>query len=394
VRIPLTRGRWILDLALSGALDRALDRVLELALVMALDIVMLDSGALNIFILNIHSALSCELTSPSQSKGAGKPTMTQDDEQDVKNDQEDGVARAPAETRRLFCFGLGYSALVFARRLRDEGWTVAGTCRREEKRRQLIDEGFDAYLFNTGQPLESPKEMLGGATHILSSIAPDGSSEPVLDSHLEDLITLETLQWIGYLSTTGVYGDTGGTPVDEGDHVNPTTERSRRRVLAEQRWMSLRHQRGLPLHLFRLAGIYGPHRSALDRVRSGTAQRINKPGHKFSRIHVDDIATVLQASIAKPRGGAIYNVCDDRPAMPAHVTGYACKLLGKALPPAISFEDAQKTMTPMAQSFWRDHRKVDNSRLKFELSVTLAYPDYKKGLESILEAEKKEEKED
>jgi nucleoside-diphosphate-sugar epimerase len=122
-------------------------------------------------------------------------------------------------------------------------------------------------------------------------------------------------------------------------------------------------------------------------VRTGTAQRINKPGHKFSRIHVDDIATVLQASIEKPRGGAIYNVCDDRPAMPAHVTGYACKLLGKTLPQAISFEDAQKTMTPMAQSFWRDNRKVDNSRLKFELGVSLAYPDYKKGLESILEVD-------
>jgi nucleoside-diphosphate-sugar epimerase len=316
--------------------------------------------------------------------------MTPEDEQEVKNDQESAADDESVEDRRLFCFGLGYSALALARRLRDQGWAVAGTCRREEKRRQLVDEGFEAYLFNTGQPLESAKGILAGTTHILSSIAPDGGSEPVLDSHLEDLVTLETLQWIGYLSTTGVYGDTGGTPIDEGDRVNPTTERSRRRVLAEQRWLTLRHQRGLPVHLFRLAGIYGPHRSIFDRVRSGTAQRINKPGHKFSRIHVDDIATVLQASIEKPRGGAIYNVCDDRPAMPAHVTGYACKLLGKTLPQAISFEDAQKTMTPMAQSFWRDNRKVDNSRLKFELGVSLAYPDYKKGLESILEVEENE----
>ena len=316
--------------------------------------------------------------------------MTPDDEEDVKNDQED----KPTENRRLFCFGLGYSALVLARRLRDEGWAVAGTCRREEKQQQLIDEGFETFLFDISRTLDSAKEMLKGTTHIVSSVSPDSGSDAVLDCHLEDLVTLETLQWIGYLSTTGVYGDTGGTPVDEGDLLNPTTERSRRRVIAEQRWLTLRHQRGLPVHLFRLAGIYGPHRSVLDRVRSGTAQRINKPGHKFSRIHVEDIATVLQASMAKPRGGAIYNVCDNRPAMPAHVTGFACKLLGKSPPPVISFEEAEKNMSPMAKTFWRDNRKIDNSRLKFELGVTLEYPDYKKGLESILEVEESEESEE
>ncbi|MGA0392544.1 MAG: SDR family oxidoreductase [Rhodospirillales bacterium] len=295
-----------------------------------------------------------------------------------------------SETRRLFCFGLGYSALTFARRLRDEGWSIAGTCRGEDKQRKLADEGFDAFLFDLGRPLDHAKEMLRGATHILSSVPPDSGNDPVLDCHLEDLVALETLQWIGYLSTTGVYGDTGGAPVDEGDQLNPTSERSRRRVLAEQRWLKLRHQRGLPVHIFRLAGIYGPHRSILDKVRAGTAKRIYKPGHKFSRIHVEDIATVLQASIEKPRGGGIYNVCDNHPATPAQVTAFACELLGKKPPPVVLFKDAEKNMTPMAKSFWRDNRKVDNARLKFELGVTLEYPDYKKGLEAILEAEKDE----
>jgi len=170
------------------------------------------------------------------------------------------------------------------------------------------------------------------------------------------------------------------------------TERARRRILAEKRWLSLRHQNGLPVHIFRLAGIYGPHRSVLDRVKNGTAQRIYKPGHKFSRIHVEDIATVLQASMAKSRGGAIYNVCDSQPATPAQVTAYACKLLGMKLPPLVLFKEAEKNMSDMAKSFWRDNRKVDNSRLKFELGVMLDYPNFKKGLEATLEAEKAEAK--
>ncbi len=300
-------------------------------------------------------------------------------------------ADARSEPNRLFCFGMGYSALVLARRLRDEGWVVAGTCRYEEKRQALADEGFEAFLFNRDQPLESPEAALQGTTHVLSSVPPD-TDDPVLDHHRADLIKLESLQWLGYLSTTGVYGDTGGAIVDEGNPLSPMTERARRRILAEKRWLSLRHRDGLPVHIFRLAGIYGPHRSVLDRVRNGTAQRIYKPGHKFSRIHVEDIATVLQASMAKQRGGAVYNVCDNQPATPAQVTAYGCKLLGMKLPPLVLFKEAEKNMSPMAKSFWRDNRRVDNSRLKYELGVSLAYPDYKKGLEAIVEAEKNKKK--
>ena len=292
------------------------------------------------------------------------------------------------EKRRLFCFGLGYSALVLARQLLGEGWVVSGTCRSEEKCRALNKEGLDVYLFNTDKPLQTPKEILKGTTHILSSIPPGIGSDVVLDAHLDDIATLNDLKWVGYFSTTGVYGDTGGAPVDEGDRLRPSSERSRRRVIAEKRWLTLRHQRGLPIHLFRLAGIYGPGRSILDKVRKNSAQRIYKPGHKFSRIHVDDIANVIKASIDKPRGGAIYNVCDNHPAMPAHVTDFAYKLLGKESTPIIPFEEAEKKRTSMAKSFWQDNRKIDNSRLKFELGVNLLYPNYQKGLESILDFEK------
>ncbi|MEX2449869.1 MAG: SDR family oxidoreductase [Rhodospirillales bacterium] len=284
---------------------------------------------------------------------------------------------------KLFCFGLGYSALVLARRLKADGWFVGGTCRHEDTRARLSAEGIDVFLFDRDRPLENPGAALNGATHILVSVPPDAAGDSVLDRHRADILALRDVHWIGYLSTTGVYGDTGGAPVDESALVNPTTERSRRRVMAEKRWLGLRHREGLAVHVFRLAGIYGPGRSIFERLRAGSAQRIDRPGHLFSRIHVEDIATVLQASIAKPRPGAIYNVCDDEPAAPADVTAYACRLAGVTPPPMVSFEDAQKTMTPMALSFWRDNRRIDNGLIKRELGVTLAYPTYKEGLEAI-----------
>jgi nucleoside-diphosphate-sugar epimerase len=296
------------------------------------------------------------------------------------------IPMTEAGTRKnagLFCFGLGYSALVLARRLKADGWSVAGTCRREDTRARLSAEGIDAFSFDRDRPLENPGAALKGATHILVSVPPDAAGDPVLDRHRADILALRDVRWIGYLSTTGVYGDTGGAPVDESALVNPTTERSRRRALAEKRWLALRHREGLAVHVFRLAGIYGPGRSIFERLRAGSAQRIDRPGHLFSRIHVEDIATVLQASIAKPRPGAIYNVCDDEPAAPADVTAYACALAGVTPPPVVSFEDAQKTMTPMALSFWRDNRRVDNGLIKRELGVTLAYPTYKEGLAAV-----------
>lgn len=292
-----------------------------------------------------------------------------------------------AERLRLFCFGLGYSATHLARRLLAQGWSVAGTCQGEEKRRDLAALGIEAFLFDRERPMADTARVLAGATHLISSVPPDGAGDPVLDTLRQAIVAHGGWRWAGYLSTTGVYGDTGGAVVDESSALAPTSERGRRRVAAEAAWLALHRDHGVPVHVFRLAGIYGPGRSAFDRIREGAAQRVIKPGHAFGRIHVDDIAQVLTASMAKPAPGAVYNVCDDEPAAPADVIAFACRLLGVPPPPPVEFEVARKTMSPMALSFWRDNRRVDNGRLKRELGVSLACPTYREGLAAILAAE-------
>ncbi len=286
---------------------------------------------------------------------------------------------------RLFCFGLGYSATVLARRLLADGWAVAGTCQSADKVAELSAQGITAHLFDGGRPLGDFAAALAGTTHLLSSVPPGKDGDPVLEAHARDLAGLPGLRWAGYLSTTGVYGDTGGATVDESAPLNPGSQRSRRRVEAEAGWLALHRDHRLPVHVFRLAGIYGPGRSVLDRVRAGAAQRIVKPGHAFGRIHVDDIASVLRASMADPAPGAVYNVCDDEPAAPAEVVEFACRLLDVEPPPEIPFDEAARTMSPMALSFWRDNRRVDNGRIRRDLGVTLAYPTYREGLQAILD---------
>lgn len=281
---------------------------------------------------------------------------------------------------RLFCFGLGYSALALARRVLAAGWRVAGTCRGEARRAELASGGIEAFLFDRGRPLDDPRTALAGTTHLLASVPPDPAGDPVLDHHAGDLRQLRGIAWAGYLSTTGVYGDRQGGWVDEQSTLAPTGERGSRRLAAERAWLAL----GLPVHVFRLAGIYGPGRSALEAVRSGTARRIDKPGQVFSRIHVEDIAQVLLASIARPNPGAAYNVCDDDPAPPAAVIAEACRLLGAPLPPLEPFEQAQASMSAMARSFYADSKRVRNDRIKTELGVVLAYPSYREGLRALL----------
>ena len=246
--------------------------------------------------------------------------------------------------------------------------------------------GIDGHLFPGASP-DQTAAALFGATHLLLSAPPDEDGDPVLKAHAADLARLvRRFSWVGYLSTTGVYGDRQGGWVDEATPVNPGSGRSRRRVAAEQAWRALWHDAGLPVHIFRLPGIYGPGRSALDAVRQGRAHRVDKPGQLFSRIHVEDIATTLRASMARPNPGSIYNVADDEPA-PAHeVTAYACALLGIEPPPLIPVEKAG--LSPMARSFYAESRRVRNDRIKLDLGVTLAYPDYRAGLDAILAAER------
>jgi nucleoside-diphosphate-sugar epimerase len=288
---------------------------------------------------------------------------------------------------RLFCFGLGYTARVLAAALMGEGWTVAGTCRDEATRADLAADGIDAFLFDRDRPLDDTGAALDGATHLLSSVPPDAEGDPVLARHAGAIAAMKGLAWAGYLSSTGVYGDTGGAAVDETAAVNPTSERGRRRAEAEDGWLDLWRATGVPVHVFRLSGIYGPGRSVLDAVRAGQARRIDKPGHLFARIHVDDIAAVLRASMARPDPGAVYNVCDDEPAPAADVVAFACELLGVDAPPLVPYPQAAGEMSPMALSFWRDNRRVDNSRIKGELGVRLKFPDYRAGLRAVLAAE-------
>jgi nucleoside-diphosphate-sugar epimerase len=277
--------------------------------------------------------------------------------------------------RHLFCFGLGFTGLALAERLRAQGWRVGGTTRSADKAHALAARGIAAVAFGPEHALDP--RCFAAASHIVSAIPPDATGDPVLTRHGADLTRLRP-DWVGYLSTTGVYGDHGGGWVDETTRLAPVGERGARRVAAEAGWRAL----GLRPHVFRLAGIYGPGRSALDTVRAGTARRIVKPGQLFSRIHVEDIARVLEASIAQPNPGAIYNVCDDAAAPPQDVIEHACRLLGVAPPPAIPFEQA--TLSPMARSFYAESKRVSNRRIKDELGVRLLYPDYRAGLAALL----------
>lgn len=268
-------------------------------------------------------------------------------------------------TKTLLSFGHGYSSRALARLLPADEWTVIGTSR----------SGGDGTVRWPGSDMS---DALARATHILVSVAPNEHGDPVLNA-LRDQIAAEAshIEWVGYLSTTGVYGDHQGGWVDEDTPLKPSTKRGQMRVSAEADWQ----KQGLMLHIFRLAGIYGPGRGPFAKVRNGTARRIIKPGQVFSRTHVEDIAQVLAASIAQPNPGAIYNVCDDDPAPPEDVIGYAAKLLGMPVPPAEDWDTAD--MTPMARSFYAESKKVRNDRIKDELGVELKYPDYRTGLQAM-----------
>jgi nucleoside-diphosphate-sugar epimerase len=285
---------------------------------------------------------------------------------------------------KLLGFGLGFSALAFARSLAGQGFAVAGTARSQEKADTLRAEGFAMTLFDANGPVED-ETIFEGATHLLDSIPPSEASVcPPLDWHSADIARLEDIAWIGYLSTTGVYGDHDGDWVDETTVPIPDLERSARRLEAEQNWLVMHERYGLPVHIFRLAGIYGSGRGVLQQIRSGRAKRIVKPGQVFSRTHVADIVQVLQASMARPNPGAIYNVCDDEPEAPDRVVEYGCELLGVTPPEPVAFEDA--SLSDMARSFYADNKRVRNDRIKDELGVTLKYPSYREGMAADLAA--------
>ncbi|MDP3341723.1 SDR family oxidoreductase [Frigidibacter sp.] len=281
----------------------------------------------------------------------------------------------------LLSLGHGYSAQALARLLLPQGWRIIGTTRSAAKAEALRATGVEPLIW-PGTPLAP---ALAEATHLLTSIAPEEDGDPVLAAHRGEIAAARNITWAGYLSTTGVYGDHAGGWVDEDCVLAPTTRRGKARVLAESEWQALAAASGLPLHIFRLAGIYGPGRGPFAKVRDGTARRIIKPGQVFSRIHVDDIAQVLAASIARPAPGTAYNVCDNDPAPPEDVIAHAATLLGLPLPPALRYDEAE--MTAMARSFYAESKRVRNDRIKEGLGVKLLYPGYREGLAALLAAE-------
>jgi len=288
--------------------------------------------------------------------------------------------------KRLFCFGLGYTARAFAALLEAGGWAVAGTTRDPAAHRDLAARGWTVYPFDSGRPLADPAAALAGTTHLLASAPPDAEGDPVLVHHAADIAALGGLAWAGYLSTTGVYGDREGGPVDESSDRVAVSERGRRRVAAEDSWLGLWREHRIPVHIFRLAGIYGPGRNALETVRQGRARRIRKPGQVFGRIHLDDIVQALRASVSRPNAGAAYNLTDDEPAPPDEVIAYACGLLGVEPPPLQEFEAVKDTLSPMARSFYGESKRVSNRRIKDELGVVLKWPSYREGLKGLLAA--------
>lgn len=279
-------------------------------------------------------------------------------------------------THTLLSFGHGYSARALTKHLLPQGWRVIGTTRTSEKADELAASGVEPLIW----PDSDMNAAIEAADHILISAGPDEDGDPTLNLLRNQIIQKSSkIRWAGYLSTTGVYGNFDGAWVDEMTPLNPTTKRGQLRKAAEEDWSSVA---GLPLHIFRLAGIYGPGRGPFAKVRNGTARRVIKEGQVFSRIHVEDIAQILWASIQRPNPGAAYNMCDDDPAPPQDVIAHAANLLSMPVPPAMAFEDAE--FTPMARSFYAENKKVRNDRIKTELGVKLIHPTYREGLQSLL----------
>ena len=279
----------------------------------------------------------------------------------------------------LFCFGLGYCADYLSAKLIKQGWQVSATCRTSEKAAVLEASGIRPVLLSGKKVTVTD---LGKADHILISVPPEqDGSDPVLNFAEAALAALQDqIKWVGYLSTTGVYGDHQGAWIDEETPAGLLSERGQRRVAAEAQWAAT----GLPMHYFRLAGIYGPGRNSLRALQNGTARRVVKQGQVFSRIHLADITRILEASMANPNAGRAYSVCDDTPAPPQDVVTYAAELMGVSPPALQDFATAE--LSPMARSFYGENKRIRNNRIKEELGVSLEYPDYRAGLSALWES--------
>lgn len=286
----------------------------------------------------------------------------------------------------VFFFGLGYTALRLARRLKAAGWRVSGTVRDPEKAAALAGaEGVTVHAFDGTEPMAG--RPFEGVTHLVDSIPPGPDGAPPLIHHADDLRACPTLRWVGYLSTPAVYGDRQGGWAREDEAPTPGSARGERRAAAERAWIAGFDGSAVAVQVFRIAGIYGPGkgRNPLESLRAGTARIIDKPGQVFNRIHVDDIGSILLAGMAHPRHGGIYNVADDEACAPGDPIRFAADLLGVAPPEPMPFESAD--LSAMARSFYAECKRLDTTRIRDELGVTLTYPTYREGLAALLPEE-------
>ena len=282
---------------------------------------------------------------------------------------------------KLMVFGFGYTARYVAERLRPGGAEIAATVRTPEKAEMLVGTGIRASVFSPEHRDPAIAQQIAASDAILLSIPPDAAGDPVLAAFAGAMAAAPKLRWIGYLSTIGVYGDHAGGWVDEATPVAPVEARSQARARVEQEWLAFGAAHGVAVHIFRLPGIYGPGRNQLAQLAAGSARRIVKPGQVFNRIHVADIAAVIEASLRRPRAGAIYNVGDDEPAPLQDVIGFAAGLCGVEPPPEIPFETAG--LSPMARSFYGENKRVRSALIRSELGVVLRYPTYREGLAAL-----------
>ena len=283
----------------------------------------------------------------------------------------------PNANNHLFCFGIGYVGSALAESLLQNGWSVSGTVRTEENCRTLESKGFEVFCDN-GVITEPMLKALSQASHILVSVPPTKDGDVIFDSYHATLSTLSSVRWLGYLSSTVVYGDAEGAWVDEETPTNPNNPRGMRRVEAERQWAGS----GFDCHIFRISGIYGPERNPLLKVKSGSAKPVIKDNHVFCRIHIDDIVATLMASMKNPKAGSIYNLADDEPAASHDVISYAAQLLNITQPIALPIEEAG--LSPMALSFYDGCRRIKNEKIKQELGVKLKYQSYRQGLKSLV----------
>tara|TARA_R110000751_G_scaffold71441_8_gene144869 strand:- start:233 stop:1099 length:867 start_codon:yes stop_codon:yes gene_type:complete len=286
---------------------------------------------------------------------------------------------------RLFVFGAGYSGKAIAARMAPEAKWAGGTTRSPEKFSELESAGLTPFVFDGESLSQELSAALAGVTHLVQSVRPDAHGDPVLALAGQKMAALmPNLEWVGYLSTVGVYGNHDGAWIDEDTPCEPLSERSRWRLEAENQWLEFSKKSAIPVAVLRLSGIYGPGRNTFEKIKNGTARRLVKPGQVFNRIHVADIAGATTHLAAKGLGG-VWNVTDDKPAPPQDVVLYASQLMGVEPPPETPFETAE--LSPMARSFYGDNKRVSNQRLKAS-GYKFAFPDYETALGALLESEK------